>query len=131
MSWARVSLCSLSLLRATAHKLSVNFFFALDNLFWSMLDVLTGLSTAPLPCMLFKGCLFFCCLLHCGSCSGPWEFLPGTHQGRAPTLFRGCWSVVLSMSLVYASKHVQRDFTALFLWFRVIHGHWNVKLFPS
>ena len=34
--------------------------------------------------------------------------------------FCGCWSVVLSMSLVHTSKHVQRDFTALLLYvFRV------------
>ena len=38
------------------------------------------------------------------------------------------------MSLVYASKHVQRDSTALLLYlFRVqqqllIHGHWNVRI---
>ena len=52
----RVSLCSLSLLLATAHKLSVNFLSALDNLFCSLLDPgwLTGLSTAPLPCTLVK-----------------------------------------------------------------------------
>ena len=42
----------------------------------------------------------------------------GTKQSANP--FCGCWSVVLSMSLVYASKRAQRDFTALLLYvFRV------------
>ena len=41
------------------------------------------------------------------------------------------------MSLVYSSKHVQRDFTALVLYvFRVkeqllIHGHWKVRIFTQ
>ena len=51
----RVSLCSLSRLLATAHKLSVNF-LSNSSTFCSLLDPgwLTGLSTAPLPCTLLK-----------------------------------------------------------------------------
>ena len=39
----------------------------------------------------------------------------GGIKAKAPTPFCGCWSVVLSMSLVCASKHVQRDFHCIAL----------------
>ena len=87
-------------------------------------------------CMLLKTVVpvFFGCarVSHCGSYCGPPTAFPcghqctvgvlaGTHQcawmprvasRQSANIFCGCWSLVLSMSLVCVSKHVQLDFFA-------------------
>ena len=103
---------------------------------WNLAE-LTGLSTAPLPSTLLRRwsvlwlCTFVALWIVLWATHGfPFGHrctvgvLAGTHRcalmprvasRQTANPFCGCWSVVLSMSLVYASTHVQRDFTALLL----------------
>ena len=78
---------SLSRLLATAHKLSVNFLSALDDLFCSLVNSVSSADwtehgSATIYVVFKQWCLSFGCarLSHCGSCCGPPTAFPCGHR---------------------------------------------------